>query len=863
MAQSSQKLLDELNRLITALAAGDSSFSLNDSGLSGNEADSLRMLTEAISKKQTAYEYDIMNLQLANKALNIALWRVDILTPVLKNIEDIGVNIWTWSQEFRTMLGFSDENDFPDTFESFYNVIHPGDIESAFTAFAAHYNDRTGKTQYDIEYRLRHKNGEYRYFDGFGTALRNDEGIPIRISGAIRDITEKKMMELEIAAANELYDAVTEASPISYVLFDENLQVVDCNEVILRLLGCNDKQYFLDHYWDTFVPKNQPGGDDSYEKATAKRDDAFSEDQARFEWVHQTVNGELIPMENTLTRVMHRGKKFIISFKYDIRRIKELNENIRSQSELLKEALEKATMASKAKSNFLSNMSHEMRTPLNAIIGMTAIGKETTALQRKNYAFNKIENASTHLLGVINDILDMSKIEANKFELSLTEFYFEKVIQRIVDVISFRAEEKHQKLTVTIDPAIPEILIGDDQRIAQVIANLMGNAVKFTPEKGSVCLEARLLEEKNDLYTIQVSVTDTGIGIRADLHEHLFRFFEQVENNTARKYGGTGLGLAISKSIVELMGGTIWVESELGKGSAFFFSIQLKRGNVKKHGQLASTVNWDNVRIMVIDDDPGVLIHFRSIIQRIGATCDTAASGEEALKLIDKNGAYNIYFVDWTMPGIDGIALTAGLKAGKSGSLNTVAIMISATEWERIEEDAKKAGVDKFLPKPLFASAIIDIINECLGVGKMNEEEAQPDNTFAGSRILLAEDIEINREIVLTLLEPMLLKIDCAKNGTEAVRMFCESPQGYDLIFMDLQMPEMDGLEAARRIRAKEAELHSSNTDKQKIPIIAMTANVFREDIEKCLEAGMDDHLGKPLAMDKVLEKLHLYLHKK
>jgi len=524
----------------------------------------------------------------------------------------------------------------------------------------------------------------------------------------------------------------------------------------------------------------------------------------------------------------------------------------------LKDALHKATEASKAKSEFLSNMSHEMRTPLNAITGMTTIGKNAQDVERKDYALDKIQDASTHLLGVINDVLDMSKIEAHMLELSPVEFNFEKMLQKVVTVINFRVEEKKQKLTIHIDREIPGTLIADDQRLAQVITNLLSNAVKFTPEEGCITLNADFKGEENGLCTIQVGVSDTGIGITGQQQKRLFSSFQQAESSTTRKYGGTGLGLAISKSIVEMMGGKIWIESEPGKGSTFAFTIQAQRGITKeKNGLLSPDVNWNNIRIMTIDDDPDILAYFRDITREFGVYCDTVISGEEALRLVDKNGSYHIYFVDWKMPDMDGIQLTHELKTRTPQ--NSVVIMISAAEWSVIAEEAKKAGVDKFLSKPLFPSVIAEIINECLGMDRQKTEERQTDinGLFTGRRILLVEDVEINREVVLALLEPTQVEIDCAENGVEAVRMFKEAPDRYELIFMDVQMPEMDGYEATRRIRAIEAELHSAS---QGVPIIAMTANVFREDIERCLDAGMDNHIGKPLDFYDLLEKLYMYL---
>ncbi|MDR1307395.1 MAG: response regulator [Treponema sp.] len=544
-------------------------------------------------------------------------------------------------------------------------------------------------------------------------------------------------------------------------------------------------------------------------------------------------------------------------------------------------ALGAAKKASQAKGDFLANMSHEMRTPLNAVIGMTAIAKASKDIEKKDYCLKKIEDASAHLLGVINDILDMSKIEADKFELSPVEFLFEKMLQKVVAVSSFRAGEKKQNFSVYIDKDIPPALVGDDQRLSQVIANLVSNAVKFTPEEGSVRLEARLYEEFGGKCMIKISVADSGIGITAEQKRRLFHSFEQADSGTSRKFGGTGLGLAISRRIVEMMGGRIWVDSKPGAGAVFSFTAVLQKGTEQKKSLLNPGINWKNLRILTVDDDRDILEYFTDLARRFGISCTTAASGEEALRLIRELGPFDIYFVDWKMPGMDGIELARRIKAvlWEAGSPSkSVITMISAAEWTVIEDEAKKAGVDKFISKPIFPSAIADCINQCIGQEepKAQSPEAETADDFSGYKIILAEDIEINREIVISLLEPTRLAIDCACNGKEAVQLFGASPDSYGMIFMDVQMPEMDGYEATRQIRAfeknreksmgfGEGKTHGDGTERPRspMPIIAMTANVFREDVEKCLEAGMNGHVGKPLDMTEVLVQLRKYLIRK
>ena len=387
-----------------------------------------------------------------------------------------------------------------------------------------------------------------------------------------------------------------------------------------------------------------------------------------------------------------------------------------------------AQSATIAKSAFLANMSHEIRTPMNAIVGMASVGIKASELERKNYCFKRINEASKLLLGIINDILDMSKIEANKLELTYADFNFKEMIHRIVNVNNIRINEKRQNLTVYIDPSIPEFLYGDELRLSQVIANLAGNAVKFTPENGTITIRAECMDEKKGpsvpqppLCAIKFSVTDTGIGINRDKQKKLFQPFQQAESSTSREYGGTGLGLSISKNIIEMMGGKIWIESDLGKGAAFIFTLEIKRSS-------------------------------------------------------------------------------------------------KTTKKESVENNSGE------------------------------------DIKFTGQNILLVEDMEINREIVQALLESKELLIDCAENGEEAVKMFQKSPDKYAMIFMDIQMPLMDGYETTRMIRS----LDSQNA--KDIPIIAMTANVFRDDIDRCISSGMNGHIGKPINFDEVMEKLRLYL---
>ena len=536
----------------------------------------------------------------------------------------------------------------------------------------------------------------------------------------------------------------------------------------------------------------------------------------------------------------------------------DVTEN-RTLEKQLTAAKRQAEQSSRAKSDFLSRMSHEMRTPLNAIIGMTSIARTSSELQKKEYCLERIESASTHLLGVINDILDMSKIEANKVELSFSEFVFEKMLMRILNVVNFTIEEKEQTLHLFIDRNVPFSIISDEQRLGQVIANLLSNAVKFTPQKGSISLSVRALNREKDQYTLEVEVRDSGIGVSKENQAKLFKSFEQADGGIARKFGGTGLGLAISKRIVELLGGQIRVESEPGQGASFIFTIAAQCGNITPMQSLGSGTSWQNVHALVVTGDAETRSCFLGITESTGISCDILENAQDALAALEQRSeedAYAVIWIDRQLPGMDGIALAREIR--KRCVEKTALIMLSGENGANIQEEALAAGIDTCLVKPLFSSMIIDSIverlNSAADAANPDSKESAPDVSFAGHRVLLAEDVLINQEILLTVLEDTGLAIDCANNGKEAFAMYEANPGLYNLIFMDIHMPEVDGYEATRRIRA----LGVPGADT--VPIIAMTANVFREDIERCMAAGMNDHLGKPIDRADIIAKLKSYL---
>lgn len=547
--------------------------------------------------------------------------------------------------------------------------------------------------------------------------------------------------------------------------------------------------------------------------------------------------------------------KFYILLKSDTTKIQR--EQIMRNTQL-KNALDNANQASIAKTAFLSSMSHEIRTPLNAIIGLDNIAlREPNLSARTRSQLRKIGDSAKHLLNLINDILDVSRIESGRMTLKNEEFSFGNMLEQINTMVSSQCAEKGLNYSCNVIGKLDNYYIGDSMKLKQILINILSNAIKFTDSGGDIKFTVEPTARFANKTTLRFIVKDTGIGMDENYLPHIFEVFSQENSTAASAYGGTGLGMPITKNIVEMMNGTITVKSTKHVGTEFTVNLTLKNSErVNEPKAEESNIDLTNLRVLIIDDDKIACEHAQLVLQEVGLTADTAPDGKTALEMIKLKTArregYDILLIDLKMPEQDGIEVTRQVRK-VIGDESTI-IILTAHHWDDVIEEALAAGVDKFMAKPLFASSILSEFTQAIEQKHLTLEEKAPTD-LKGRHILLAEDMFINAEIMKEILSMREMEVDHGENGKLTVELFEKSPPNYyDAILMDIRMPVMDGLQATETIRALD------RADAKTVPIIAITANAFDEDVQRSLQAGMNAHLSKPVDPEKLYQTLEEFI---
>ena len=699
--------------------------------------------------------------------------------------------------------------------------------------------ERDGQAR-DAELRLRRRDGSECW------VLLNSSSVKIGgealISTWVQDISSLKEAESALRAASAEQQAIFESAGLG-IAFVVNRRILRSNRRAEELLHWGPGElagqatsviYPSEEAYADLGARGYPtiskGGTFTSEERLRRRDDSLFWGQ---------LSGRAINPAD-----LGQGSVWLIE---DITERKHAEDAVKAAKEVAEEA-------TRMKSDFLANMSHEIRTPMNAVIGMSHLALKTDLTPRQRDYLKKIQGSALHLLGIINDILDFSKIEAGKLSVEHTEFELEKVLENVANLISEKTSAKGLELVFNVDKSVPSQLVGDPLRLGQILINYANNAVKFT-EQGEIDIQIQLREDAQKEVLLYFAVKDTGIGLTEEQQGRLFQSFQQADASTTRKYGGTGLGLAIAKKLAELMGGEVGVESEYGKGSTFWFTARLGRGEAKKRSLLPEP-DLRGRRVLVVDDNDNSRMVIRDLLTHMTFNTSEASSGKAAIEEIRRAAAagqaHELVFLDWQMPGMDGIEAAKQIRAmGLTPSPHLV--MVTAFGREEVLKQAEEAGIEDVLIKPVNPSVLFDTAMRILG-GVKEEQRSRADTSsgpeaklasLGGARILVVEDNEINQEVAMGLLEDAGFVVTIADNGAIAIRTLQEADAagaGYDIVLMDMQMPVMDGLTATRELR-KLSQFAA-------LPILAMTANAMQGDRDKCLEAGMNDHVPKPIEPD-------------
>lgn len=643
----------------------------------------------------------------------------------------------------------------------------------------------------------------------------------------------KKRREYELYLHNT-YEAISQnIDTVIFIVDAKTGRVEHAFENAHKVLGIPAR--------DFYHPEDTQAGEFENRIFDLLRTERPQEKTSRVLTAYNNILAKNVWLEVTALPVTLLGSGKYIFAVTDITQDRQIQENLSA-------AVAAAEQANTAKSLFFSNMSHDIRTPMNAIVGMTKLAKIYISDQsRVEDCLHKIELSSRHLLGLINDVLDMSKIESGKMTLALEPFFLSELVESALVIVQPQCRAKNLRLNVETKDVRHEALLGDPLRLNQVMLNLTSNAVKFTPEGGEITLSIQEFPQRHQGYAAyRVCVRDTGVGIAPEFLPNIFHPFERESTKSIRQIEGTGLGLAIAKNIVEALGGMISVESTLGKGTLFTVDLELTLQPDSSEEEDA-ILSLTGRRALVADDSEADLSMLALNLSKLGFGVDTAASGEEALEIVLDQAPYDLIMLDWKLPGMDGEETARKIRAAGKGSPRFV--LVTAFDASAVDTPEIRQAFDLILQKPIFKNALCKRLSLLFSAEEQEDTEIQ--NVCQGKRFLLVEDNEINREIATELLALSGASVECAVDGELAVAAFLDKEAGYyDAIFMDIQMPNMDGYEATRRIRA------SGHPGAKEIPIIAMSANVFAEDVRASLAASMNAHLGKPIVIEEIYRTL-------
>ena len=678
-----------------------------------------------------------------------------------------------------------------------------------------------------------------RWMHVLGWRVSDDKGT-YYLAGGMQDAHEKITYQNSLQKIQEAEDRaqiLIDATPLCCNFWDEELNNIDCNEEALRMFGFSDRQEYLENFLNLW-PQHQPDGEPSIDMFIEKLQTAFTTGYQRFEWMQQMPDGEPVPTEVTLVRVKYGDRFVVAAYSRDLRELKAYLAELKVAEDKLRQARDLAEHNAQAKSDFLANMSHEIRTPMNAVLGMLHLLSETDVDAQQQYYLEKASLSAKALLRIINDILDFSKIEAGKLEIEKVEFALETVLRNISDLILDRAIDKKLDLLLKIAPEVPFFMLGDSLRLGQILLNLVSNAVKFTGD-GKVQIDIAVKAQTQDDVQLLFSVSDTGIGMTKEQVKELFTPFTQADSSITRKFGGTGLGLAISRSLVSLMDGNIWCESEKGKGTSFIFDARFPLG--KRRDQ--STQSLGMMKVTLLGDNIIELAGIRFKLQIMRTGLEYGQLGVVAEQLVFAKEDFN-----------DISAIIIDFKDGSDSFYQVmqkleqlqvkIPVLLSLLPQHERPEIKPQWNVS-FVYKPATMSYLYNCLMDACGftdkrAASVAIEEVKDfviPKLAQGAKVLLAEDNEINQLLAVELLTRKGFSVDVANNGCEVLQML--EQKTYDIILMDIQMPEMDGLTATRKIR-EDMRWHT-------LPILAMTANAMTGDRDLSLKAGMDDHIAKPI----------------